>query len=199
MRAKFISGKASSLFHLHNIYSLVSWSLELDFLPPHPPFGLLCGCTIRLSYERSLSAIVHRSPAMPLWAWCLPGGLKVIPPAPIPPTRHTVPEAARSSGRAHLHRSWVSLCVALPHHSWCTGARESIMSKWELLQRVARGLLSPTGPLHVRNAQFLQSIGSGIGANGDKKARGRQHHWDSGRKLGPCTPEPRRLCPVPGL
>lgn len=41
-------------------------------------------------------------------------------------------------------------------------------------QRVARGLLSPTGPLRMRNAQFLQSIGSGIGANRDKKARGRR-------------------------
>lgn len=54
-------------------------------------------------------------------------------------------------------------------------------------------------PLRMRNAQSPQSIGSGIRANRDKKARGRRHHWDPGRELGPCTPGPRRLCPVSGL
>ena len=111
---------------IYIIFSNPSWlaqsSLGLGSCLPTPHPGLLGGRPVRLSYGQHLSAPAHRSRAPPLRACILP--------APLRPTRHTLPEAARSSGRAHLCRPWVTTRHgALTHHGWFAGAQESSTSK----------------------------------------------------------------------
>lgn len=88
----------------------------------------------------------------------------------------------------------ITLRCTTMHHGWeYTSKTWARAKEWPEAFSILRGSLS------TRNAQLLQRIEPGIWAHGDKKVRRRKYHWDSGRELEPCTPEPRRLCPVSGL
>lgn len=137
---------------------------------------------------------------MPLWTWSLLKGLEAVALAALRPTRHTLPEAARSSGRAHLSRLWVTTRCCAPTQVWlvcrCTG--EQHVPNGSSWQRMDRGFLQPAGSPCTGNAQLLEE---GIW---DLNSKGQQSGGEGGTpgtltRAEPSTLEPRRFCPVSGL
>ena len=113
-------------------------SLGLDLGSPAPS----CSAgwhAIRLSDGQHLWASAHRSHALP------PHPL----PAPLHATRHTLPEAARSRGRAHLCRPWVSAPAFCSHTPWlvCGCTDWAAHLRWELLVEDSLRISILQGPL----------------------------------------------------
>ena len=122
------------------VYIMFSSPSELA----HSSLGLDSGCpapscsagwhTIRLGDGQHLWAPAHRSRALPLCPL----------PAPLRATRHMLPEAASSSGRAHLCRPWVTTPAFCSHTPWlvcrCTG--EQLVSDGSSWRKTACGSLS---------------------------------------------------------